>query len=74
MTTIYNQFDGECPLATPATNKEYYCTGSTKSRGFTKLMKWVLLTKKNPNFEKKIKNYLKKNKNEINVQNTEGWT
>ncbi len=74
MTDVTNQFDGICFFADPDPNEEYWCSRYVKSKGFTKLIKWVLLTKKHPFLEKKIKSYLKKHPEEINKQNEEGHT
>ena len=74
MTTLYNQFDGECIFATPDPSKEYHCSNYRQSTGFTKLIKWVLLTKKNPVLEKNIEKYIKKHPKEINKKNALGFT
>lgn len=74
MERIINQFDGECIYSAPDPTKKYRYDKVGKSDGFTKLMKWVLLTKKHPFLEEKIKNYLKKNKDQLEVKNNRGYT
>ncbi len=74
MDTLYNQFDLECPFATPDLEKSYHCSNYIESSGMTLLMKWVLQTKKKPEFEKIIKNYLKKHPDQIDLQNERGHT
>jgi len=58
----------------PDPNIEYFCSNDAKSKGFTLLMKWVLLTKKCPHLNEKIKNYIKSHPKEINKKNEKGWT
>ena len=56
------QFDNEDIYAEPDINKTYDCSDVTASKGFTKLMKWVLMTKKHPKLLKEIEILLKKYK------------
>ncbi len=58
----------------PDPNVEYECDPYTKSRGFTLLMKMVLLTKEYPELNNTIKEYIINNKEELNKQNERGWT
>src|SRR5580698_8215710 len=63
-----NQFDNN-PEIDP--NKEYWCTPFVKSKGFTKLMKLVLMGDK---YLDEIKKELLINPSTINIKNTAGWT
>ena len=54
--------------------KQYSCSPIIKSTGFTVLMKWCLCYHKNPLIVNKISKYLKTHPEEINKQNTNGWT
>ncbi len=86
--SIENQFDDNCIFAAPDPKKEYTCFDSftivdgiefkeiqkKESKGFTKLMKWVLLTKKNPILEEKIRKYLIKHPKEVFKQNDCGFS
>lgn len=73
-----HNFVGEKLYDSPDPNKNYYCYQSGDlsifSRGFTILMKWVLLTKKNPFLNEVIEEYVKKNPQEINKKNNVGLT
>ncbi len=76
MEHMINQFNDECIYTAPDPNKLYRMNNQpvNANKGWTKLMKWTMLTKKHPILEKKIKNYLKKHPEEINKQNDIGWT
>src|SRR5580693_9024520 len=63
-----NQFDNN-PEIDPS--KEYWCSPFSKSKGFTKLMKLVLMGDK---YLDKIKKELLISPSTINIKNTEGWT
>src|SRR5580693_8606807 len=63
-----NQFDNN-PEIDPS--KEYWCSPFSKSKGFTKLMKLVLMGDK---YLDEIKKELLINPSTINIKNTEGWT
>src|SRR5580698_5608724 len=63
-----NQFDNN-PEIDP--NKEYWCSPFEISKGFTKLMKLVLMGDK---YLDEIKKELLKNSSTVNIKNTEGWT
>lgn len=52
----------------------YACSTATKSKGFTKLMKWVLLTKEYPEILEEIEKLIKSNSEILNKQNAKGWT
>jgi len=58
----------------PDPNIEYKCSDNTISKGFTLLMKWVMLTKEHPELHDKIKEYIRDRPKEINKQNNDGWT
>jgi ankyrin repeat protein len=55
-------------------NLEYKCSPYTNSKGFTKLMKLVLLTGKHPELLKDIEEELYVNPSTLNKQNNNGWT
>lgn len=78
MTIMDTQFDNECPMAAPDPNVEYMYIPSNGSdyccKGFTKLMKWVLLTKEKPFLEQKIEKYITKHPEQIDIQNEAGYT
>lgn len=74
MTDFENQFANECIFATPDPKKRYNQLSWLSSYGWTKLMKWVLLTKKNPFLEQKIRDYITKYPEEINARNIHGYT
>ena len=61
-----NQFDGEDINQAPDKYKTYYCSPFTQSRGFTLLMKQILLYKKYPD--------IKLDFSKINKKNKEGWS
>ena len=71
---MQSQFDDEDICDIPDLNKEYYYTFNFKCKGFTLLMKLVLLTKKNPELVSQIAQYLTEFPGEINEQNEYGWT
>jgi len=58
----------------PDPNIEYKCSDNTISKGFTLLMKWVMLTKEHPELHDKIKEYIRDHPKEINKQNEKGLT
>jgi len=58
----------------PDPNIEYKCSDNTISKGFTLLMKWVMLTKEHPELHDKIKEYIRDRPKEINKQNEKGLT
>ena len=58
--------------ADPDPNIEYDCTPGCKSKGFTKLMKWVLLTRTHPELLQNIKKYV--SARDINAKNAKGVT
>lgn len=58
----------------PDLNIKYNYTPFLKSKGFTLLMKWVLMTKEHPELHDKIKSYVNENKQELDKQNEKGWT
>ena len=69
------QFVGEGNYAVPDINKEYYYSSNyEKCKGFTRLMKLVLLSKTNPELVEQIKFYLLLFPEELNKQNEDGWT
>lgn len=74
MTTIDNQFDNECPFVAPDHNKEYYYYKNNCCKGFTKLMKYVLLTKKNPAMENIIEKYITKHPEVIDIKSDKQFT
>ena len=63
-----NQFNDN-PEIDP--NKEYWCSPFVKSKGFTKLMKLVLMGDK---YLDEIKKELLINPSTINIKNDKGWT
>src|SRR5580700_4757194 len=63
-----NQFDDN-PEIDP--NKEYWCSPLTKSKGFTKLMKLVLMGDR---YLDEIKKELLINLSTINIKNDKEWT
>ena len=71
-----NKITDETILDEPDQLKEYDCSPCTKSTGFTKLMKWVLMIKKYPELKEKIKELLNKDKDKsiLNKQNTKKWS
>ena len=68
------QFDDEDIFAPVDPEKEYYCNQSEKCKGFTRLMKLVLLSEKNPELVDEITEYLKFCPEELNKQNKKGYT
>ena len=72
MTTpfdISKQFDEENLYDPPDPNKTYKCSRYTSSKGWTLLMKLVVLTKKHPELHNKIKQLIDSDKNMLNVGN-----
>ena len=69
-----SQFDDEGLYDTPDVEKEYYYDFDFKCKGFTKLMKLVLLTKKHPELVDQIAQYLIVCPEEVNKQNEYGYT
>ena len=61
-------------LVPPDPNVEYECALNTKSKGFTLLMKLVLLTKEYLFLEDHIIKYILDHKEELNKQNEKGWS
>jgi ankyrin repeat protein len=61
-------------LEPPNLDEEFDCSPMTKSRGFTLLMKLVLLTRKHPELLEYIKILINNNKDIINQKNEKGWT
>ena len=61
-------------LVPPDPNIEYDCSNIRKSKGFTLLMKLVLLTKEYPELNGEIKKYITGNKSAVNKSNEKGWT
>ena len=61
-------------LTKPDPDKVFECSPNTKSKGFTLLMKLVLLTEDNPEIEKWLEQNISLFKNQINQQNAKGWT
>ena len=61
-------------LQPPNPNRKYNISPSAKSKGFTLLMKLVLLTRKYPELLDHIKNLIDNDKKIINQQNERGWT
>jgi ankyrin repeat protein len=53
---------------------EYKCVSYITSKGFTKLMKLVMMTKEYPELEKEIEEIINENPEEINKQNNYGFT
>ena len=74
MESYKDQFKNECIFAKPNENASYNEHSWFSSTGWTKLMKWVLLTKENPIIEQKIKELVAKHPKEINKQNGNGFT
>ena len=60
-------------LRPPDPNFEYQCSLETKSKGFTLLMKLVLLTKEHPFINEYIKEYIQSS-NELDKKNEKGYT
>ena len=58
----------------PDPNIEYPCSPNTTSKGFTKLMKLVMMTGKKPELIFIIKNMIINDKNIIDIKNEKGWT
>src|SRR5437868_9319589 len=52
----------------------YACSPTSMSTGFTKLMKWVLLTKANCDLIINIKVLIEENPSVLDKQNDGGWT
>lgn len=52
----------------------YYCSGNLKSRGFTHLMKLVMMTKTDPDAIAIINTIIKNNPEEIDKKNENGYT
>ena len=71
---ILNQFDNEKLFTNPDPEKVYYENYMDKAKNFSILMKWCLLIKKHPNLIINIQELLKKNKNIINHQTSDGKT
>ena len=69
---LLNDMNNE--ISDPDPNIEYPCSQYTNSKGFTKLMKLVMMTGKNPDIIIDIKNMIKHNKNMIDIKNEKGWT
>jgi len=67
-------FEGEDIDDIPDRNKQYFCSSRIQSSGTTLLMKWVLLTAKNPNLLNRIRKYIELFPKELNKQNDLGWT
>ncbi len=74
MDSYKDQFKNECIFAKPNKNASYKEHSWSASTGWTKLMKWVLLTKENPIIEEKIKELVVTHPKEINKQNSDGYT
>ena len=68
------QFNRERLFDNPNPNKRYLVTDCFRCKGFTKLMKMVLLTKRFPDLVDNIKSYLVSLPEELNKQNEYGWT
>ena len=60
-------------MSIPNSNKSFQCSPVTKSKGFTLLMKLVLMTN-NTEAVKLIKKIITNNPEEINKQNEKGWS
>src|SRR5437868_11357472 len=58
----------------PDSTIKYQCSPDSSSKGFTKLMKWVLLTKSNPDLLINIKYLIESDPDILNKQNDKGWT
>lgn len=58
----------------PDPNQEFKCSDSTLSKGFTLLMKWVMMTNSHPELYDRINQLIKENPEELNKQNEKGWT
>ncbi len=72
-----HQFDDQGIFSVPDPEKNYLYRSdcSIKTKGFTILHKWVLLTKKYPEVEKLIEKYLKfSGKSQIDKVNKKGWS
>ena len=69
-----SQFDDEDLYDVPDLQNEYYFAFHFKCKGFTKLMKLILLTKKNPELVSQIAQYLIVCPEEVNKQNEKGFT
>ena len=61
-------------ISDPDPNTEYACSPYIESKGFTKLMKLVMMTGKNPELISDIKNMIIYDKNIIDIKNEKGWT
>lgn len=71
-----DQFDGECPYATPDPEKQYNiaindvhpdgCKTVCIVKGVTLLMKWIILAEKHPELIERIERKVKKNKDIVN--------
>jgi ankyrin repeat protein len=59
-----------CDLLVQDVNKEYECSQTTSSTGFTPLMKLVMLTNEHPF----LNEYISRHVDIINSKNTKGWT
>ncbi len=76
-----DQFDGECPYATPDPEKEYIivindvhpkgCKTVCTVKGVTLLMKWIILAEKHPDLIERIEKKVKKNKAIVNQVTTD---
>ena len=60
-------------LSEPDPFEHYACSIKINSTGFTKLMKWVLLTNAHPELLPHILELISTDKSHINKQNTAGW-
>src|SRR5438105_1977527 len=65
MTDIFSE-----PIATEL----FYCYEGINTSGFTKLMKWVMLTKSNPDLLANIKHLIESDPVILDKQNEIGWT
>lgn len=68
------QFDAEYIYDYPDPTKKYYCTPYLETTGFNILMKWVLMTRKQPILLNVIRDYLENNSDEIDDLNDHEMT
>lgn len=71
---VGTQFENENIDEYPLKEKEYYNNYFEKSKGFTLLMKWCMMTGLHPELVDKIKTYIKNHPEEINKKTSTGTT